>query len=364
MAAAWLVSSAVPVALATVWARRVLGGRLDRRVGIAAALAIAFAWVGAYLRVSIANRVGSLPPIVLPLLFEGPLEAGSVLAAAWPTRERRRDVSPVQAAARVVLVACAFVLAKNAEAALSIPRAPIVLAGLTLRASSSILLAGLWGYALARHDDRGRAGRWFFPVWVASALVDGLFHHLVGLRTSVGLLAALPGLVLLLGLAWSIRGALRPEERSSEVERRVRSALYEARDELVDRRRARPSILRVLGFAIACQGAILLFLALALLVGHRAGIDFSLIEDDPSAAALPLAILGLATLGAFPVTGFVVARASRAPTLADPAFGATLTIVVVLAILGATSAGAITFAVFAAPVALVLACAGGWLGAR
>lgn len=361
---AWLLSSALPAAVAFYWAIRHGRAELGRRTVLGMVLGVLFALFGVWLRGVVSRRMGAVPPLALALSFDGPLEAGSILAAAWPTRERRRDAPAIPAAARVVLVASAFVLAKNAEAARHLPWSSIAVAGLLVRSLSSILLAGLWGYTLSRPDREGRAGRWFFPIWVVCSLVGGLFHHLVAQRTSLGVIGATPGLLLLLGLAWSIRGGLRSDERATEVERRVRSAIYEARDALADRRRARPSIFRMVGFAVACQGTILLFLAVALFFGHRAGVDFAAIEDAGGEAALPLVVLGMATLAAFPVTGFVVAKASRAPTLADPAFGATLAIVVVLAVLGATSASAITFAVFAAPVALVLACAGGWLGAR
>jgi hypothetical protein len=67
-------------------------------------------------------------------------------------------------------------------------------------------------------------------------------------------------------------------------------------------------------------------------------------------------------LSAFPVSGFLVARASNVPTLLEPALGAALAIASVCAMLGLMAPIALIFAFAFSPVAFGLSCAGAWVG--
>ena len=58
-------------------------------------------------------------------------------------------------------------------------------------------------------------------------------------------------------------------------------------------------------------------------------VDFSVVDEHDAATTAPLALLGVGLLAAFPVSGFLVARASNVPTLLEPALAAALAIAAV-----------------------------------
>jgi Flp pilus assembly protein TadB len=75
-----------------------------------------------------------------------------------------------------------------------------------------------------------------------------------------------------------------------------------------------------------------------------------------------LAVLGGAGLLAFLLAGYLIARAASRPNLLEPALAAALSLVTILALAGVTTPVAFAIALAATPAALVLACAGAWVG--
>jgi hypothetical protein len=73
-------------------------------------------------------------------------------------------------------------------------------------------------------------------------------------------------------------------------------------------------------------------------------------------------IVAAALLTAFPVAGYLVARASGAHTVLEPAFAAGLAMALTVAILSVTAPSAVIFAFAVAPIAFGLACGGAWFG--
>jgi hypothetical protein len=67
-------------------------------------------------------------------------------------------------------------------------------------------------------------------------------------------------------------------------------------------------------------------------------------------------------LAAFPLSGFLIARASGIASLVEPAASAGLAIVVVLGALGMVGPVALVLALALAPIAFALACIGAWVG--
>jgi hypothetical protein len=114
--------------------------------------------------------------------------------------------------------------------------------------------------------------------------------------------------------------------------------------------------------ALVTLGVTLSLLALAVYLGHRVGIDFALADEADVRSSGPLVLLGIAVLAAFPFAGYLVARASAATSVLEPAMGAGVAIVMVLLTLSATAPVAVIFALAVAPVAFVLACGGAWFG--
>jgi hypothetical protein len=106
----------------------------------------------------------------------------------------------------------------------------------------------------------------------------------------------------------------------------------------------------------------LLGLALAVVFARWASVDFSIVDErDISTTAAP-AILGAGILTAFPVSGFLIAKASSLPSLLEPALAAGLALAVTLGLLGLAAPLALLFALAFSPIAFGLACAGAYVG--
>jgi hypothetical protein len=124
-------------------------------------------------------------------------------------------------------------------------------------------------------------------------------------------------------------------------------------------------MLRWIGIgALVTTGVMTAALASSVFLGHRLGLDFAAVDrgDTTAAGTAPLVLLGAAALSAFPIGGYLVARASAARGVLEPAIGAALAIAGVLVLLGLAAPVAVVFAVAFAPVAFGLACAGAWMG--
>jgi fatty acid desaturase len=110
-----------------------------------------------------------------------------------------------------------------------------------------------------------------------------------------------------------------------------------------------------LGSMVAGFGASVAF-------GHSVRVDFSMVDEHEVNAVAPLVLLGVGVLSGFPVSGFLVARASNLPSLLEPALAAALAIMTTLVLLGFAAPVALVFAVAFSPIAFALACAGAWVG--
>jgi hypothetical protein len=75
-----------------------------------------------------------------------------------------------------------------------------------------------------------------------------------------------------------------------------------------------------------------------------------------------LVLLGVAVLAAFPIAGYLVARASSAGGLLEPALAAALTVGLLVAVFWLAAPIGVLLALAVAPIALALACGGTWIG--
>lgn len=127
----------------------------------------------------------------------------------------------------------------------------------------------------------------------------------------------------------------------------------------------RPILARWIGFgALVTVGVITAMLVGAVALGNTFGVDFSAIDraEGAKAVAVPLVLLGSAALLAFPVAGYLIARASGAHSMIEPAIAAGLAILGTLVLLGLAAPISVVFALAFAPIAFGLACAGAWVG--
>lgn len=358
LALVWLATTWAP--LIALFAARTRGHLRQEwgRLAWAAGLGVAAGVLGATAelrvwRVLSLRGLDARAPIALAvaLAFAGPLAEGATLAAAWPSTRRALADGPFATARAAGAAAAGYALSDHFVRLWR--GAPPTWLGHLLTTVTWVMLAGSWGY-MAGRPGPGAPGRKLFPAWLAAALARGLVAYVLSQGALLAPLVVMPLALLLLGLGLVVR-----EQKVAHDG--VRESIYEARDALV--RRDRPiSLPYVFVGMLANQGALLATLTLAIVSGTRMGVPFSSIDDLGARATLPLVVLGLAGLSAFPTAGYLLARARRAPTLVEPALSAGLAIVVTLLALGVTSPVAFVFVLATAPVALVLACGGAWVG--
>jgi hypothetical protein len=129
------------------------------------------------------------------------------------------------------------------------------------------------------------------------------------------------------------------------------------------RREGQPITFRWIFFgALVTVGAMTAGLALSVAMGHWFHVDFSIVDEHDVTTTAPVALLGSGILLAFPVSGYLIAKASNLPTLLEPALASGVAIVVALALLGLAAPVALVFALAFSPMAWGLACAGAWVG--
>jgi hypothetical protein len=136
-------------------------------------------------------------------------------------------------------------------------------------------------------------------------------------------------------------------------------------EQVLLRKPERPLHLRWIAFgALVTTGVLVSSIAASIVMGQRGGIDFSTIDssDRFETALPPLILLGVATLLAFPLSGFLVAKASAARSVLEPALASSIAILAILVLIGLATPVAVVFGLAVAPPAFALACAGAFIG--
>ncbi|MCC6216159.1 MAG: protease PrsW [Polyangiaceae bacterium] len=306
---------------------------------------------------------GGTGSLVFALLLVAPLSEGLKVLVIWPLYVWRRLGG---ARAGFHYAACAgagFAAARAVAAALDADAWEVARAAAALPAQ--VLLAGGWGWALALRRSRGR---WFATAWLASTVSHAVYVHALRLPWPGPIATAGPLLATLVALAWL---ALREGSARSRVSGRpsVFQALRDPpslatlRDALVKRDRALLPHWIGVG-ALVTVGVAIASLAAVVWAAREAGVDFSVADESAANATGPVALLVGGALAAFPISGYLVARASDAPGVTEPALGAALAILLVVGVLAVTAPLAVVFALALAPIAFALACGGAWLGVR
>lgn len=321
-----------------------------------------------------------LQALVYAFFVAAPLEQGLKVAAVGPVWRTRHFEARLDGVVFASAAALGFISAHNVELVLSKGTAWLVLGRALLALPAHLFFAASWGYALGREasavSQRGGAkrsglgGRSFKVTWLIAVLFNGIYDHLVFDRGPAALLGAAPILVAMAAVSAVVGRELRKTpEGARSLRRRFLPAIAppsmrQVREALA--RSERPVMVPWIGIgALVTTGVMTLALAIAVVIGHRLGIDFTVVDRDESgggASLAPLMLLATAALMAFPFAGYLVARASSTRSVLEPAFAAGLAIAGTLALLGLAAPVAVVFALAAAPVALGLACIGAWLG--
>lgn len=307
----------------------------------------------------VAASEGAVSAILAMLLFAAPLEEGSKLLVLWGVHQagslrQRADgvLGAVALGAGFAAAEAVIVLARPSDLGLTLLR--VLLGGL-----AHLFFASLWGAVLGSRSKLHLLS----ITWFGSMLMHGLFDHIVFGRGSGTLVVLLPLVGTMAVLSWlGLRDVRRGEAWApQQVAGVAPPSLGELRSLM--RRRERPLALRwIFAGAFVTTGVALTLLTLAVVVGHEIGVDFASAGEIDVRSNGPLVLFGVAVLTAFPVAGYLVARASASHSVLEPAMGAALAIGVVVALLSLAAPVAVVFALAVAPVAFVMACFGAWFG--
>ena len=325
---------------------------------------------GLDLRTSVAGDKGAL---IFLFLVVAPLREASKVAACWPAFLSKHFDEPYDGVVYSSAAALGFAAVENGFVLHANPTGGIWLARAALALPAHLFFACTWGYALGRAKQSKRPGTMFPRAWLAATVAHGLYIHLVYGRGPNAMLAAFPLLAVMGVVAFYAARDLRARgERPSRIPgsnrlSRLTMAQISAppsftavRDAL--RRSDQPiKVIWILVGAFVTIGAMLAGLGGAVALGYWAGVDFSVVDEHALTPA-PVALLGAGLLAAFPLSGFLVAKASSVTGLLEPALATALALLATLVVLGLTTPVAVVFALAFSPIAWGLACAGAWVG--
>ncbi|EYF02380.1 PrsW family glutamic-type intramembrane protease [Chondromyces apiculatus] len=374
-----LVAVAAPAVVWFLLLRRVRGGARRFTAALAAAALGALAFVPAALLEGLLMRWAGLDrharamdvaTLVYAILVAAPIEQALKVAAVTPLVRTRKLAAPIDGILYASTAALGFVTAHNAVFLWGRALPSVDMVRVLMAVPGHVAFAAAWGYALGRDRRHRIGGRWFNATWLAATLFNGVYDHLVYARAPIAMLGALPILVAVGGIALSAaQDLLRRDQLPSDP--RVRRLLSSIAPPSIGavraalRRTERPVTLTWIVFgALVTTGVLTAMLVGSVALGHYLGIDFAAVDraEANTQAMVPLALIGGAALLAFPVAGYLVARASATRSVLEPAIAAALAIVGSLVLLGLAAPIAVVFAIAFAPIAFGLACAGAWMG--
>jgi hypothetical protein len=300
---------------------------------------------------------GSGSALVALFFLVAPLEEAAKVVVIWPTVLTKKLDGPGMGVTFAVCAALGFCTAETALFLWSGQPTGLRLVRALVGIPAHAFCAGMWGYALGHRVRKG--SRWFGPAWVLAVLVHGLYDHIVFGRGPGLLVIALPMLIAMGLVTWSALRDIAPSEGPHSLRIPEPPSLRTVRRVL--RRSEEPLMFRwiVLG-AFVNVGMVFVCIALAVVAARRLGIDLSLADESDMRSNGPLLLLGGAILPAFPIAGYLIARASGSHGVLEPAFAAALAIGSTVALLSVTAPPAVIFALAIAPVAFGLACGGAW----
>lgn len=296
-------------------------------------------------------------------------ETLKVAAVAWPLKSRSVK-RPYDGMRLAIGAAVGFAVTDAAKRLWMTPIEPLQAARVALDMIAHVALTGLWGFAIARQRRRTIGGPGFGRTFLASVAFGGIATHLLLVRAPIAMWAAVPlvvsgALTALVARRDLLRMSEAPKKRRLNKILRVNAPSIEELERALLRRPDRPVMLRWIVFgAFVTVGVLLSMVAVSVVLGHRTGIDFAAVDEAASfeRSAPPLVLLGTGILTAFPLSGYLVARASAARSVLEPALGASVAIVGLVVLLGLAAPIAVVFGLALAPVAFALACTGAWVG--
>ncbi len=387
LCAALLSAVAVAIYLVAVWRSSYLRLQLGlflATMGTAAALVVPVTLVEQLLQGwaeidPTAGTGGQVTLLLYGFLVMAPLEMGVVTLAVmpyWRLRRMRmraglaRRLEIVEGVAFAIAAALGFCVVRNVVMLWFHGGGFLDLARAGLWVACFVLLCALWGYILGRYAEYGMRSKRFSSAWLIASVFSAVCDQLIFRRGVGALIAVFPLLSSMLLVAWVIWRDARGRDAESSSGRL--SSLFSAgpapslsaiREAF--RRQDRPLTLRWICFgALVTTGMITSGIVASVMLGHELGLDFSAVDrlDSGAAAMAPLALLGAGALAAFPLSGYLLARASGTRSVLEPAMSSALAMVLVMVFMGMLAPVSVVFAVAFAPVAFALSCIGAWFG--
>jgi hypothetical protein len=335
-----------------------VGGAVGGGIAVAVERAV-LSSTGLSFKVAESGLAGAL---LATFLLAAPLEEALKLLPVWALYRGRRIANGQVGVAYAAACAAGFALVQSAALAWLDGTASGNLVRLLLSVPAHLFFAGAWGYALGA--GRIVRGRWFSLTWLAAMLLHGFFDHVLWGR-GVGQSVALLPLLLFMALGTWLALRRGPVEVAGDPSREsffpepsiegVRRALRRRRDQPL-------MVYWIVYGAFVTLGLMLVLVFASVVLGRKLGVDFALADQTDVRAAGPLILLGAAVLLAFPISGYLIARASAAQSLLEPMLAAALTVAVLIALLALAAPIGVLFAIAVAPIALGLACGGAWVG--
>jgi hypothetical protein len=313
------------------------------------------AFTGLAFEVRTAGVGGALMAV---FLLAGPLEEAAKVLVIWPLYRTRRIDGGRLGLCYAALTGAGFAAGEGTLLVFRAEALGITVARVVLSLFAHVFFAGAWGFALGAGRTRGR---WFSVTWVAAVLLHALYDHIVWGRGPGYLPATAPMLGFMLLGAWLTLRDLGPHAVSAHHSRLEPPTLSEMGDAL--RPPERPVMLRWVGLGVfVTLGLVVSLAVVSVVIGRRMGIDFTLADEADVRSAGPLALLGIGILAAFPLAGYLLARASSAQSVLEPALSTLLALGALVVVLALTAPVAVLFALALTPIAIGLACSGAWLG--
>jgi hypothetical protein len=317
---------------------------------------------------------GERGALVFLFLVVAPLREVGKVAAVWPAFRSHHFDEPYDGIVYSAAAAFGFAAAESALVLHAHPHGGIWIVRTLVALPAHVFFACLWGYALGRAKHSKDRIPFFPAAFIASVVLHGLYGHFVYGRGPGALLGVTPLLAGMGFLTWILgrdlqargeRSSLYPEP-SSRLSRlsaaaqppslaAVRSALTGAEDEPV-------KLAWIALGALITIGAMIVGLAAGVVAARAMHVDLSTVDEHDVRAAAPVLLLGIGLLTSFPASGWLIARATAARTLLEPALATVLALVATLVALGFAAPVTVVFGLALSPIAWLLACFGAWVG--
>jgi RsiW-degrading membrane proteinase PrsW (M82 family) len=297
----------------------------------------------------------------------GPLREASKVLATWPAFRSKHFDEPYDGLVYSASAALGFAVVEGIVLAPA-ESSVVALLRILLALPANVFFAVVWGYALGRAKQL-EGSRVLFPLtWFAATLAHALFLYLLYNPHESALLGTLPLLLAMGGVTLAVGRDLRARSltsaRSSLVSLSRLPAVpsFDAVRKSLRRTDAPIRFRWILLGTLVTLGSMVLGAVSAALFGRWAHIDFSIVNENDISTAAPLLLLAVGLLGSFVLSGYLIARASRLPSLLEPALASACAIVLTLVALGLTVRVGLLLGLSCAPIAWLFACGGAWLG--